>query len=77
MFREVGYAGGYGDGGRLTPVKLMVGKAVAKSDETYIAKAKLDEAFMKVSKYLNVTGVEEKEKSLQEMIVFLDENRRS
>jgi predicted RNase H-like nuclease (RuvC/YqgF family) len=42
----------------LTAAKLMVGKAVAKSDETYIAKAKLDDAFQKLSKYLNVTGVE-------------------
>lgn len=42
----------------LTAAKLMVGKAVARSDETYIAKAKLKNAFMKLSKYLNVTGVE-------------------
>jgi len=42
----------------LTAAKLMVGKAVAKSDETYIAKAKLDDAFQKLSKYLNVAGVE-------------------
>ena len=42
----------------LTAAKLMVGKAVAKSDETYIAKAKLDEAFKKLSKYLSVTGFE-------------------
>jgi integrase len=53
----------------LTAAKLMVGKAVAKSDETYIAKAKLDEAFKKLSKYLNVTGVEEAQKPLQEMVV--------
>jgi integrase len=53
----------------LTAAKLMVGKAVAKSDETYIAKAKLDGAFMKLSKYLNVTGVEEAQKPLQEMVV--------
>jgi integrase len=53
----------------LTAAKLMVGKAVAKSDETYIAKAKLDEAFKKLSKYLNVTGVEETQKPLQEMVV--------
>lgn len=53
----------------LTAAKLMVGKAVAKSDETYIAKAKLDEAFKKLSKYLNVTGVEEDKKPLQEIIV--------
>ncbi|MCJ7559927.1 hypothetical protein MUO79_04835 [Candidatus Bathyarchaeota archaeon] len=42
----------------MTAAKLTVGKAVAKSDETYIAKAKLDEAFKKQSKYLNVTGLE-------------------
>jgi len=42
----------------LTAAKLMVGKAVAKSDETYIAKAKLDEAFKKLGKYLSVTGFE-------------------
>jgi len=42
----------------LTAAKLMVGKAVAKSDETYIAKARLKKAFNKLSKYLNVTGVE-------------------
>ncbi|MDH5634492.1 MAG: tyrosine-type recombinase/integrase [Candidatus Bathyarchaeota archaeon] len=53
----------------LTAAKLMVGKAVAKSDETYIAKAKLDEAFKKLSKYLNVTGVEEEKKPLQDLIV--------
>ena len=53
----------------LTAAKLMVGKAVAKSDETYIAKAKLDEAFNKLSKYLSVTGVEEDKKPLQEIIV--------
>jgi hypothetical protein len=53
----------------LTAAKLMVGKAVAKSDETYIAKAKLDEAFKKLSKYLSVTGVEEDKKPLQEIIV--------
>jgi integrase len=53
----------------LTAAKLMVGKAVARSDETYIAKAKLDEAFKKLSKYLNVTGAEEDKKPLQEMVV--------
>lgn len=53
----------------LTAAKLMVGKAVAKSDETYIAKAKLRDAFIKLSKYLNVTGVEEAKKPLQDMIV--------
>jgi hypothetical protein len=53
----------------LTAAKLMVGKAVAKSDETYIAKAKLDKAFITLSKYLNVTGVEEAQKPLQEMVV--------
>jgi integrase len=53
----------------LTAAKLIVGKAVAKSDETYIAKAKLDEAFKKLSKYLSVTGVEEDKKPLQEIIV--------
>jgi len=53
----------------LTAAKLMVGKAVAKSDETYIAKAKLDEAFKKLSKYLSVTGAEEDKKPLQEMVV--------
>jgi integrase len=53
----------------LTAAKLMVGKAVAKSDETYIAKARLDEAFKKLSKYLSVTGVEEDKKPLQEIIV--------
>jgi hypothetical protein len=53
----------------LTAAKLMVGKAVGKSDETYIAKAKLDEAFKKLSKYLSVTGVEEDKKPLQEMVV--------
>ena len=53
----------------LTAAKLMVGKAMAKSDETYIAKAKLDEAFKRLSKYLSVTGVEEDKKPLQEIIV--------
>jgi len=53
----------------LTAAKLMVGKAVAKSDETYIAKARLDEAFKRLSKYLSVTGVEEDKKPLQETIV--------
>jgi integrase len=53
----------------LTAAKLMVGKAMAKSDETYIAKARLDEAFKKLSKYLSVTGVEEDKKPLQEIIV--------
>lgn len=53
----------------LTAAKLMVGKAVAKSDETYIAKAKLRDAFIKLSKYLNVTGVEEAKKPLQDLIV--------
>ena len=53
----------------LTAAKLMVGKAVAKSDETYIAKAKLKEAFIKLSKYLNVTGVEEVKQPLQKIIV--------
>jgi integrase len=53
----------------LTAAKLMVGKAVGKSDETYIAKAKLDEAFKKLSKYLSVTGVEENKRPLQEIIV--------
>lgn len=53
----------------LTAAKLMVGKAVAKSDETYIAKAKLRDAFIKLSKYLNATGVEEAKKPLQDMIV--------
>jgi integrase len=42
----------------LTAAKLMVGKAVAKSDETYIQKAKLDEPFKKLSKYLSITGFE-------------------
>lgn len=42
----------------LTAAKLMVGKAVMKSDETYIAKARLRDAFTKLSKYLNVTRVE-------------------
>lgn len=42
----------------LTAAKLMVGKAVAKSDETYIARAQLQNAFKKLSKFLNVTGVE-------------------
>ena len=42
----------------LTAAKLMVGKAVAKSDETYIAKAKLNEAFKNLGKYLSVTGFE-------------------
>lgn len=42
----------------LTAAKLMVGKAVAKSDETYIARAQLRDAYKKLSKYLNVTGVE-------------------
>jgi len=42
----------------LTAAKLMVGKAVMKSDETYIAKARLRDAFTKLAKYLNVTRVE-------------------
>lgn len=53
----------------LTAAKLMVGKAVAKSDETYIAKAKLRDSFIKLSKYMNVTGVEEAKKPLQDLIV--------
>lgn len=53
----------------LTAAKLMVGKAVARSDETYIAKAKLKDAFIKLGKYLNVTGVEEAKKPLQDVIV--------
>ena len=53
----------------LTAAKLMVGKSVAKSDETYIAKAKLDEVFKKLSKYLSVTGAEEDKKPLQEIVV--------
>jgi len=53
----------------LTAAKLMVGKAVAKSDETYIAKAKLKDAFVKLGKYLNVTGVEEVKQPLQIIIV--------
>ena len=36
---------------------------------TYIAKAKLKDAFKKLSKYLNVTGVEEAKKPLQDVIV--------
>ena len=53
----------------LTAAKLMVGKAVAKSDETYIAKAKLDEAFKKLSNFLNVTGAEEEDNPLQAIVV--------
>ncbi|HKZ93674.1 MAG TPA: tyrosine-type recombinase/integrase [Candidatus Bathyarchaeia archaeon] len=53
----------------LTAAKLMVGKAVEKSDETYIAKARLDKVFTKLSKYLNVTGTVEERKPLQDLIV--------
>jgi len=53
----------------LTAAKLMVGKAVAKSDETYIVKAKLKDAFIKLSKYLNVTGVEEAKRPLHDVVV--------
>lgn len=42
----------------LTAAKLMVGKAIQQSDETYIAKAQLKDAFIKLQKYLTVTGVE-------------------
>lgn len=53
----------------LTAAKLMVGKAVAKSDETYIAKARLESAFVKSSKYLNVTEVNEAKQPLQDVIL--------
>jgi len=41
----------------------MVGKAVPRSDETYIVKVNLEKAFAKLSKYLNVTGVDHEEAS--------------
>ncbi len=53
----------------LTAAKLMTGKAVAKSDATYIAKAKLKDAFIKLSKYLNVTGIEAPSKAELEKTV--------
>ena len=42
---------------KLTAAKLMVGKSIQQSDETYIAKAQLKDAFIKLQKYLTVTGV--------------------
>lgn len=53
----------------LTAAKQMVGKSEAKSDETYIAKARLKDAFVNLSRYFNVTGVEEEKKPLQDLIV--------
>jgi hypothetical protein len=53
----------------LTAAKLMVRKAIGKSDKTNIAKARFDRAFIDLSKYLNVIGVEEEKKPLQDLIV--------
>jgi len=44
-------------------------RSIASSDETYIAKARLDKALITLSKYLNVTGVEGAQKPLQEIVV--------
>lgn len=57
-FRRLLLRGAIESGIGLTAGKLMVGKAVPRSDETYIVKVKLEKAFAKLSKYLNVTGVD-------------------
>lgn len=68
-FRKLLMRAGIETGVGLTAVKMMVGKSVAQSDATYIVQADLRDAFKKVSKFLNVSGVEEAQKPLKDMIV--------
>lgn len=69
-FRRLLLRGAIETGLGLTAGKLLVGKAVPQSDETYISKVNLSKSFIKLSKYLNVTGSENEVSSdLKETVI--------
>ena len=68
-FRKLLMQAGIEQGVGLAAVKLIVGKAVASSDQTYIVQTNLEDHFVKIARYLNVTQVESAKSGLENTIV--------